>query len=106
MNVNGKHFRTIWVKDGSPEIIQVIDQQKLPHEFAVMDLRSVEDVRRAIKEMHVRGAGLIGATAGYGMALAALEARHEDFEQSIQKSAEILIGTRPTAAGSASTGWS
>lgn len=99
MNVNGKHFRTIWVKAGSPEIIQVIDQQKLPHEFQMMDLCTVEDIRRAIQEMHVRGAGLIGATAGYGMYVAALEAaRAGNFEESIQASAEILIGTRPTAS--------
>lgn len=98
MNVNGKHFRTIWVKDGSPEVIQVIDQQKLPHEFEVMDLCTVEDVCWAIKEMHVRGAGLIGATAGYGMVLAAREARDGNFDESVQEAARMLIRTRPTAS--------
>jgi methylthioribose-1-phosphate isomerase len=98
MNIRGEHFRTIWVKDGEPEVIQVIDQQQLPHDFVVMDMRSVEDVRRIIKDMHVRGAGLIGATAGYGMYLAALEARGGDFDAAVQKSAEILVATRPTAS--------
>ena len=98
MKVNGTQTRTVWVKEGEPEVVQVIDQQKLPHSFEVMDLRTVEDVRRVIKEMHVRGAGLIGATAGYGMYLAALEAPANDFESSIKESAEILIATRPTAS--------
>ncbi len=98
MNVNGNHTRTIWVKEDSPEVIQVIDQQKLPYHFQVMDLCSVEDARRAIKDMHVRGAGLIGATAGYGMYLAALEAQENGFEDAVQESARILIATRPTAS--------
>ena len=99
MNVNGKHFRTIWVKEGSSDIIQVIDQQKLPHEFKILDLRTVEDVRKAIQEMHVRGAGLIGATAGYGMVLAAREASNaDDFSAAMEASAEILVSTRPTAS--------
>jgi methylthioribose-1-phosphate isomerase len=103
MQVNGKHYRTIWVKEGPPAVIQVIDQQKLPHDFEIMDLRTVEDVRRAIQDMHVRGAGLIGAAAGYGVYLAALEARGKNVDESIQKSAEILIGTRPTASNLAWT---
>ena len=99
MRVDGKHFRTIWVKEGSFDVIQVIDQQKLPHDFQILDLRTVEDVRRAIQEMHVRGAGLIGATAGYGMYLAAREASNaDDFSAAMEASAEILISTRPTAS--------
>lgn len=98
MKVNGKHFRTIWMSEKDPAILQVIDQQKLPHSFEVMDLCTVEDVRRAIQDMHVRGAGLIGATAGFGMALAALEARHGNFEETVQASADLLMGTRPTAS--------
>ena len=98
MKVNGKHFRTIWMSEEDPAILQVIDQQKLPHSVEVMDLRTVEDVRRAIQDMHVRGAGLIGATAGFGMALAALEARGKNFEEAVQASADLLMGTRPTAS--------
>ncbi|MCB0198377.1 MAG: S-methyl-5-thioribose-1-phosphate isomerase, partial [Anaerolineae bacterium] len=74
MNVDGRHYRTIWLKDSDPTVVQIIDQRHLPHEFVIEDLTSVEAVARAIKEMHVRGAGLIGATAGYGMAIAALHA--------------------------------
>lgn len=98
MNVDGKHYRTIWVDETAPGVVRIIDQQKLPHEFAVMDLRSVEEVRRAIRDMHVRGAGLIGATAGFGMYLAALTAPRDRFEAAVQGAAEILIATRPTAS--------
>ena len=74
MNVEGKHYRTIWLPESSPTLVQIIDQRHLPHRFVIEDLTSVDDVARAIKDMHVRGAGLIGATAGFGMYLAALSA--------------------------------
>ena len=74
MQVQGKHYRTIWLKPGEPEMVQIIDQRPLPHRFVIEDLRTVSEMARAIKEMHLRGAGLIGAAAGYGMYLAALEA--------------------------------
>lgn len=100
MNVNGKHYRTIWVKKGDKGVIQAVDQRKLPHWFVIEDLHSVDDVAKAIKEMHVRGAGLIGAAAGYGMHLAALEAlkNHDNsFDDHITAAAERLKATRPTA---------
>jgi len=97
MNVNGKHYRTIWVKEGNEKTIQIIDQRNLPHEFIIEDLISVDDFAKAIKEMHVRGAGLIGATAGYGMYVAALQASEDNFDKELKESAEKLIATRPTA---------
>jgi methylthioribose-1-phosphate isomerase len=98
MNVNGKHYRTIWVKEGDESVIQIIDQRNLPHEFIVEDLASVDDVAKAIKEMHVRGAGLIGASAGYGMYIATLEAsKNDSFERFVNESGEKLIATRPTS---------
>jgi methylthioribose-1-phosphate isomerase len=98
MNVDGKHYRTVWMKPDDPAVIQVIDQRRLPHEFIVRDLKTVEEVRHAIKEMVVRGAGLIGATAGYGMVVAALTAPRDRFEAFVRDAAETLIGTRPTAS--------
>jgi len=81
MDVNGKPFRTIWLKADEPTVIQIIDQRHLPHRFVIEDLRTVQDVAIALKEMHVRGAGVIGASAGYGMYLASLEAKaQEKFE--------------------------
>ena len=98
MNVNGKHYRTIWVKEGDENVIQIIDQRNLPHELIVEDLASADDVAKAIKEMHVRGAGLIGASAGYGMYIAALEApKNDSFERFVNESGEKLIATRPTS---------
>lgn len=98
MKVDGKNYRTIWIKPDAPEVIQVIDQRRLPHEFVVLDLKTVEDFRWAIKDMIVRGAGLIGATAGYGMYVAALTAPRDHFEAFVQDAGRILIATRPTAS--------
>ena len=60
MNINGKAFRTIWF---DKNIVKIIDQTKLPHQFIVKELKSVKDAILAIKNMEVRGAPLIGATA-------------------------------------------
>lgn len=95
MKINGKHLRTIWEKDG--KTIEIIDQRHLPHEFIVKQLSSVDDFAKAIKEMYVRGAPLIGATAAYGMYIATLEANGKDFFEQIISSSEKLIATRPTA---------
>ncbi|WP_041611340.1 S-methyl-5-thioribose-1-phosphate isomerase [Treponema primitia] len=98
MNVNGKHYRTIWLKEEDKRVVQIINQLVLPHKFEILDLHRVEDVRRAIKDMYVRGAGLIGAAAAYGMYLAALEASDSAFERDLLASAQILKATRPTAS--------
>ncbi len=98
MNVDGKSCRTVWVKPDDSSVIQVIDQRRLPHEFAVLDLHDVESFRHAIQDMAVRGAGLIGATAGYGMYIAALTAPRGGFDPFVRQAADVLIGTRPTAS--------
>jgi methylthioribose-1-phosphate isomerase len=100
MKVGGKHYRTIWIREGDRQTVQIIDQRCLPHRFVIEDLRSVDDAAAAIREMHVRGAGLIGAAAGYGMYLAALSApriSREAFSASLRQSGEALKATRPTA---------
>ncbi|RMF03179.1 MAG: S-methyl-5-thioribose-1-phosphate isomerase [Chloroflexi bacterium] len=100
MNVHGQHYRTIWLKKDNPGVVQIIDQRYLPHKFVIEDLTSVDEVATAIFEMHVRGAGLIGATAGYGMYIAALHApRHnaDAFSAALEADAEKLKATRPTA---------
>lgn len=98
MLVRGKHYRTIWLKKDNEEVLQVIDQRYLPHKFIIEDIRTVDDAIIAIKDMHVRGAGLIGTTAGYTMYLAALEAAQTDsFDQHLKEIAERLKATRPTA---------
>jgi len=97
MNVDGKHFRTIWAKQNEPEIIQIIDQRQLPHKFEIEDLKNLKEMCAAIKDMHLRGAGLIGAAAGYGMYLAALEVEEKGFDEYMKKAGEKLKETRPTA---------
>src|SRR5215510_3718268 len=98
MKVGGKHFRTIWRKPDDERVVQLIDQRFLPHDFVIEEVRTVEQMATAIREMHVRGAGLIGASAGYGMYLAALEAARQDlFDEHITGAAAQLTATRPTA---------
>ena len=98
MKVGGKHFRTIWLSPANPQAVQLIDQRFLPHRFVIEDVNTVEQMATAIRDMHVRGAGLIGASAGYGMYLASLEAaRSGSFDQCLTNAAERLATTRPTA---------
>jgi len=100
MNVHGKHYRTIWVKEDDDRVVQVIDQRFLPHKFVIEDLTNVDEAARAIREMHIRGAGLVGATAGFGMYLAALEAPQDSpdaFTAFMAEAGEKLKATRPTA---------
>jgi len=99
MNVDGKHFRTIWLKDNNT--VSIIDQRHLPHKFITEDLTTVDQTAQAIKEMHVRGAGLIGATAGYGMYLASLQFSHEEsvetYQSRLRNAGDLLKQSRPTA---------
>ena len=89
--MNGKEYRTIWFENN---VVKIIDQTKLPHQFIIKELKSVNDAINAIKVMEVRGAPLIGGTAAYGLALAVQENNDPEF---IKKSAEELIQSRPTA---------
>ena len=98
VNVGGKHFRTIWLKETDDRVVQLIDQRFLPHRFVIEEVATVEQMANAIREMHVRGAGLIGASAGYGMYLATLEAAAKDsIDEHLASSAAQLNATRPTA---------
>jgi methylthioribose-1-phosphate isomerase len=98
VKVDGKHFRTIWRKPDDERVVQLIDQRFLPHQFVIEDVRTVDQMASAIREMHVRGAGLIGASAGYGIYLAALEAADRDsFDEHLTRAAAQLMTTRPTA---------
>jgi len=98
VKVGGEHFRTIWLKPCDKQIVQLIDQRFLPHRFVIEDIDTVAQMATAIREMHVRGAGLIGAAAGYGMYFAAIEAAKTDsFDQQLANAAALLKATRPTA---------
>ncbi len=93
MKVGQADFRTIWLNDDGWSV-DIIDQTKLPHEFVIANLKSVEDAAVAIKDMLVRGAPLIGATAAYGVCLA-LRANSSD--EALEKACNMLAATRPTA---------
>ncbi len=98
MNVNNQAYRTIWLSGEDDTIVKIINQQLLPHNFEIMDLKTVDDFRLAIKDMYVRGAGLIGATAGFGMYIATLEAEDDNINNYTNKVSDILKATRPTAS--------
>jgi len=93
VKVDGRPYRTIWLNaDGSS--VDVIDQRWLPHEFRIATLRSVADAATAIRDMWVRGAPLIGATAAYGVALAM---RQDPSDAALDVARDRLSATRPTA---------
>ncbi len=91
MRIKGKEYRTIWFENN---VVKIIDQTKLPHQFIIKDLKTTKDAINAIKDMEVRGAPLIGATAAYGLVLSIIENNDQSF---LKKSAENLINSRPTA---------
>lgn len=99
MKVGSQHFRTIWLKKDNPRVVQLIDQRWLPHQFVIEEVATADQMAKAIREMHVRGAGLIGAAAGYGMYLATLEAAStaSAFEAPLADAATRLQAARPTA---------
>jgi methylthioribose-1-phosphate isomerase len=92
MQIDGKPFRTIWL-DADRHVI-VIDQTKLPHRFETCRLQDVASAALAIRDMWVRGAPLIGATAAYGMALAM---RADPSDSALAEARGLLLATRPTA---------
>ncbi|TDI59115.1 MAG: S-methyl-5-thioribose-1-phosphate isomerase, partial [Alphaproteobacteria bacterium] len=93
MKVDGKAYRTIWCDDDGWSV-RIIDQTRLPHQFEVATLTSLDEAARAIETMMVRGAPLIGAAAAYGMALAM---RTDASDTALEGAYETLIATRPTA---------
>ncbi len=94
-----KHFRTVEFDLPSREV-RLIEQRLLPHEFRVIGTRDFRATARAIRDMVVRGAGAIGATAAYGLAQGALAFRGRDlprFEAHVLHVFETLRDARPTA---------
>ncbi|MHC5654892.1 S-methyl-5-thioribose-1-phosphate isomerase [Stappia sp. ICDLI1TA098] len=93
MKIDGTAYRSIWPgADGKSA--SIIDQTRLPHEFVTVDLGTLEDAATAIRDMWVRGAPLIGATAAYGMAIALTR---DASDAALENARETLIATRPTA---------
>lgn len=98
MKIGDQYYQTIWIDEGDPLSVKVIDQQKLPFFFEIQDLRSVDDVYAAIENMTVRGAPLIGAAGAFGIYLATLEITHTtNIREHLSNAARYLISCRPTA---------
>ncbi len=93
MRVDGQATRTIRPAPGRDAVV-IIDQRWLPHRFVIERLAHVDEVRRAIRDMWVRGAPLIGATAAYGMAL---QAGADAGDDALEGAAAFLESARPTA---------
>lgn len=93
MKVKGTHYRSLWWNE-TGETLEIIDQRWLPHEFRIQSLKTMRDCAEAIREMRVRGAPLIGATAAYGMALAMAQ---EPSDACLEEALFSLKKTRPTA---------
>jgi len=93
VNVDGKLFRTIWIGENGRSV-ELIDQTQLPHKFRIVTLATLDDAVRAIRDMLVRGAPLIGATGAYGICLAMWE---DASDTNLENARGALIKTRPTA---------
>ena len=94
MQVNGKHYRAVWMKD---KTVFMIDQRNLPHAFDILECKNHLDTAEAIRNMTVRGAGSIGAAAGFGAAQVVLEATAQNFDRYLEEGFARLRATRPTA---------
>jgi methylthioribose-1-phosphate isomerase len=93
MLIHGKPSTTIW-PDPEGQGVFILDQTRLPHAVVPVLLRDLDGAAKAIKDMWVRGAPLIGVTAAYGLALALRQDASDAF---LRDAAEVLRATRPTA---------
>lgn len=99
MLIGGRRMRTIWLEDDGAAV-GIIDQRFLPFETVFEKIATVDEMVEAIKDMHLRGAPLIGSAAAYGVYLAAYHAPKTlmtAFEEAVKSGANELIATRPTA---------
>lgn len=94
MEINGKHYLTIWMENGT---VHLIDQNKLPFSFEILECKTWQETAEAIRNMNVRGAGAIGAASGYAMAQAFMQATGSEKENYRIEAKKIIESTRPTA---------
>jgi methylthioribose-1-phosphate isomerase len=93
LKVHGRSYRTLW-PGADAASVEIIDQTRLPHEFVVARLGTLDEAAHAIRAMLVRGAPLIGATAAYGLWLAM---RADPSDAGLRAAGAALLATRPTA---------
>jgi len=96
---HSQHYRTVTF-DPAANSVLLIEQRLLPHEFKIVAIKNFRETANAIRDMIVRGAGAIGATAAYGLAQGAQAFRGSDlkkFSAHIETVYQTLKGARPTA---------
>ena len=91
-----KNLQSIWFSS-SKQSVSIIDQRHLPHRTIIEEITGLEQMCTAIREMHLRGAPLIGVAAAYGMYLACRESRQAGAGNTLAEAAALLLATRPTA---------
>jgi methylthioribose-1-phosphate isomerase len=94
-----QHYRTVTF-DLARNSVLLIEQRLLPHEFKIVQVKNFKETAAAIRDMIVRGAGAIGATAAYGLAQGALAFRKNDlkkFSTHVEIVFQTLKDARPTA---------
>jgi S-methyl-5-thioribose-1-phosphate isomerase len=94
-----RHYRTVTF-DARKNSVLLIEQRLLPHQFKIVAMPDFRATARAIREMIVRGAGAIGATAAYGLAQGARAFRGTNlakFSVHIESVQQTLKDARPTA---------
>ena len=94
MEVDGRKYRTVWMEGST---VFLIDQNLLPFKFIILELNTYQECCQAITLMTIRGAGAIGAMAGFAMALAFLQAPSGDLLPFVKKARAEIEATRPTA---------
>ena len=91
MKIQGKEYRTIWY---DADVVKIIDQTKLPHEFSIKVIQNSDQAAEAIKNMIVRGATLIGVMGAYGLMLGIKE---DPSDINLKATFDKLLSTSPTA---------
>lgn len=94
MRVNGKHYRTVWMQGTT---VFMIDQNRLPFEFRIFEAKTYQETCHAIRTMITRGAGAIGAAAGFAMAQGFIESRLNGDNHLPEIAKTKIEATRPTA---------
>ncbi len=98
MLVKNTHFHSIWFENQEKPMVKIIDQRHLPFDFVIEELSTVKGIVSAIKDMHLRGAPLIGVAAAYGVYFAALDTPDDvRFDSHVYDAGELLKTARPTA---------
>ncbi len=106
MKIQGTPWRSIWSIDNNnpndpnnlnnpyPARLGIIDQTRLPFDFATLELSTCAQVIEAIRCMRVRGAPLIGVAGAFALALAL---REDASDAALDAALQRIHASRPTA---------